>query len=67
MKLLTENLVLKTQIKRQSQAQGIITGNPFMLEILKNVSKVARSDFPVLICGESVVGKELVAKAYPVR
>jgi DNA-binding NtrC family response regulator len=61
--LLTENLVLRAQVKRQSQTQGIITRNPFMLEILENVNKVATSDFPVLICGESGVGKELVAKA----
>jgi DNA-binding NtrC family response regulator len=61
--LLAENLVLKIQVKRQTQAQRIITKNPFMLEILENVKKVALSDFPVLICGESGVGKELIAKA----
>jgi DNA-binding NtrC family response regulator len=61
--LLTENLVLRAQVRRQSQTQGIITRNPLMLEILENVTKVAVSDFPVLICGESGVGKELVAKA----
>jgi len=61
--LLAENLVLRAQLKRQSPAQRIITRNPFMFEILENVSKVALSDFPVLICGESGVGKELVARA----
>jgi transcriptional regulator with PAS, ATPase and Fis domain len=34
-----------------------------MLEILDHVKTVAVSDFPVLIYGESGVGKELVAKA----
>jgi len=62
-KLLTENLVLRAQVKRQSQAQRIITQNPLMLEILENVNKVALSEFPVLIYGDSGVGKELVAKA----
>jgi DNA-binding NtrC family response regulator len=62
-KLLSENLLLKSQIKRQSVANKIITKNPHMLEILETVKKVAVSDLPVLIYGESGVGKELVAKA----
>ncbi len=61
--LLNENLVLKTQVKRQSQIQRIITKNPKMFEILDHVKTVAMSDFPVLIYGESGVGKELIAKA----
>lgn len=62
-KLVSENLLLKTQIKRQAETYKIITKSPLMFEILENVKKVAISDFPVLICGESGVGKELVAKA----
>jgi two-component system response regulator AtoC len=62
-KLLSENLLLKSQIKRQSVANKIITKNQHMLEILETVKKVAVSDLPVLIYGESGVGKELVAKA----
>ena len=61
--LLGENLALRTQIKRQSPSQKIVTQNSSMLEILENVKKVALSDFPVLICGESGVGKELLARA----
>ncbi|MEK6693097.1 MAG: sigma-54 dependent transcriptional regulator [Nitrospirota bacterium] len=62
-RLLSENLFLKTQIKRQSEAEKIITKSPLMLDILETVKKVALSDFPVLVYGESGVGKELIAKA----
>jgi len=61
--LLSENVALRTQVKRQSQSQKIITQNSSMLEILENVERVALSDLPVLISGESGVGKELIAKA----
>ena len=62
-KLLSENLLLKSQIKRQSVTKDIITKNPLMLEILENVKKIAISDLTILIYGESGVGKELIAKA----
>ncbi len=62
-KLLAENLQLKTQIKRQAEYPQIITKNPRMLEILEIARKVSLSELPVLIQGESGVGKELVAKA----
>lgn len=61
--LLSENIILKTQIKRQSEAEKIITKSPLMLDILETVKKVALSDFPVLVYGESGVGKELIARA----
>jgi DNA-binding NtrC family response regulator len=61
--LLSENLLLKSQIKRQSETKSIITKNPLMLEILETVNKFAGSDLPILISGESGVGKELIAKA----
>lgn len=62
-KLLRENLVLKTTLKRQSPPPGIVTKNPLMYEILETVKKVATSDLPVLASGESGVGKELIARA----
>jgi DNA-binding NtrC family response regulator len=61
--LLQENLHLKTQIKRQSKDQRILTKNPIFLGILEQVTKISRTDLSILICGESGVGKELVAKA----
>jgi DNA-binding NtrC family response regulator len=61
--LLSQNLVLRTQIKRQTENHKVITKNPAMIELLENLRKLAESEFPVLICGESGVGKELIAKA----
>jgi DNA-binding NtrC family response regulator len=61
--LINENLALKTQIKRQSQSHQIVTKNPAMLELLENLKILAESEFPVLISGESGVGKELAANA----
>lgn len=60
--LARENLLLKTHIKRQTTAQDIITKNPKMLELLETIKKVSPSDLPILIVGESGVGKELIAK-----
>jgi DNA-binding NtrC family response regulator len=61
--LRSENLALKSQIRRQSEAPEIITRSPLMLEILENIKKFAVSDLPVLVCGESGSGKELIARA----
>ncbi len=61
--LRNENLALKSQIRRQSKTAEIVTQSPLMFEILENIKKFAVSDLPVLVCGESGVGKELVARA----
>lgn len=62
-KLFSENLVLKAQVKRQSKGEKLITKNPSMLKIFENLRNMAGSDVPVLICGESGVGKELIARS----
>lgn len=61
--LRNENLLLKAQVKRRFEAQTIVTQSPTMFELLEKVKKVALSDYPVLIEGESGVGKELIARA----
>ena len=60
-KLRTENRILKSQIKRQAEDRQIIAKSAVMGDLLETVAKVARSGYPVLITGESGVGKELVA------
>lgn len=61
-KLLYENIRLRSQIKRQSGTKKIITNSPVIFEVLETAKKFAESDFPVLIYGESGVGKELISK-----
>jgi DNA-binding NtrC family response regulator len=58
-----ENALLKTRIQRQEQAPAIVSRSAAMNAILATVEKVAPSDFPLLVQGESGVGKELVARA----
>jgi two-component system, NtrC family, response regulator len=43
--------------------QGIVGGSPQMQDIFTTIRKVAPSDIPVLITGDSGTGKELVARA----
>jgi len=61
-KLRIENLLLKTQAKKQSEVKIIIAESPLMRDIIERSRKVAQSDFPVLITGESGTGKELIAR-----
>jgi len=43
--------------------RGVIGRNPEVLEVLELIPRVAATDVPVLVCGESGSGKELVARA----
>jgi len=61
-KLEEENRLLKEQIEA-SFPDEIISESAQMHEILSTVSRIAAADTPVLITGESGVGKEVVARA----
>ncbi len=61
-KLRTENLLLKTQVKKQAEVPTLIAESLLMREVIERSKKVAPSDFPVLITGESGTGKELIAR-----
>lgn len=62
-KLRSENLILKTQLERQQENGYIVAKSPAMLELLATAGKIAASDYPVLILGESGAGKELIASS----
>jgi two-component system response regulator AtoC len=62
-RLRRENASLKVRLERQDVAQGIITEDAGMKDLLATVERVAPSDLPVLVQGETGTGKELVARA----
>ena len=68
-KLFRENLQLKQQLAKASQANesrglsSMIARGPRMQEIFRTIKKIAEYKTTVLITGESGTGKELVARA----
>jgi DNA-binding NtrC family response regulator len=62
-RLRRENAHLRRRLEGQSPADGIVTDDPTMRDLLATVERVAPSDLPVLIQGESGTGKELIARA----
>ncbi len=61
-RLRTENIVLKTTLKREEHRDELIAESPAMRACLGVVEKVAGTDFTVLITGESGCGKEVTAR-----
>ena len=61
--LTRENALLHTRLARVDPFPAIITRHESMQSVLDLISRVAKSDSPVLITGESGTGKELVARA----
>ena len=63
-RLKRENVSLKQRLERQDRsARSIVSDDPAMRELLAILARVAPSDLPVLIEGETGTGKELVARA----
>ncbi|HEY3807586.1 MAG TPA: sigma-54 dependent transcriptional regulator [Kofleriaceae bacterium] len=47
----------------EPEVRGMIGSSPKMLDVWKSIGRAAASDVPVLVTGETGVGKELVARA----
>jgi len=58
-----DNLLLREQLDRQFEFEGIIGGSEPMLRIVRRLRLVADSKITVLIVGESGVGKDMIAQA----
>lgn len=61
--LISENKILRNQLKERYKFDAIISQSGEMEEVLNTAGRVAKSKTTVLIRGESGTGKELVAKA----
>jgi len=61
--LISENKLLKEQLKEQFKNDLIITKSKKMEKVLSITNRVAKSNATVLIRGETGTGKELIAKA----
>src|SRR6201998_788147 len=51
------------EVAQTSPVDGIIASSPEMLQVLRNLEKMAPTDVAVLLLGESGTGKELLAQA----
>jgi len=56
-----ENLLYKKEKRTSFHYEGYVFSSPAMKEVLDKVEKIACFDCPVLITGESGVGKEVIA------
>jgi len=56
------NLIFSDGLKHESAFSEVVTRNKKMLKIFQYVEAIAPSNQPVLITGETGVGKELIAK-----
>ncbi|ROQ90212.1 sigma-54-dependent transcriptional regulator [Desulfosoma caldarium] len=62
-KLVEENARLREELVDRYGFSNIVGENPKMLEVFKQIERVAPTDSSVLIYGEHGTGKELVARA----
>lgn len=65
--LVNTALKLENQVKESEQesiqiTQGLIGETPAIKQLRQQINKIARSQAPIYICGESGSGKEIVAK-----
>ena len=62
-RLVYQNAVLRQRLARGKGEEDIVGESPAIQSLLYMIERVAPSDSTVLVCGESGVGKELVAQA----
>jgi Nif-specific regulatory protein len=62
-RLLEENRKLRSELQKQFQFRSIIGHSDKMVEVLKLLTQVTKSNATVMIRGESGTGKELIAHA----
>jgi two-component system response regulator AtoC len=62
-RLRRENESLRVRLQRHEPVEGLLTEDPSMKEVLATLERVAPSELPVLIQGDSGTGKELIARA----
>ncbi len=62
-RLRAENLRLREELGQRYRFDNIVGSGPKMQEILAAVERVAPTRTTVLLCGESGVGKDLIARA----
>ncbi|OQY18574.1 MAG: hypothetical protein B6I36_06595 [Desulfobacteraceae bacterium 4572_35.1] len=63
LKLQHENSQLRQRLCEQKVTTNIIATSPVMQQVLAKVATLAQVQSPVLICGETGTGKELIARA----
>jgi DNA-binding NtrC family response regulator len=51
------------RLQREAERLGIVTRDPAMLALFRDLEKAARSALPILLAGEPGTGKELFARA----
>src|ERR1700694_4601145 len=65
--LVTENQALRDYCDRVTEDLSFLAASPQMVRIRQQILQIAPVDVPVFICGESGVGKEVVARMIHMR
>src|SRR4249920_1407045 len=65
--LVTENQALRDYCDRVTEDLSFLAASPQMVRIRQQILQIAPVDVPVFVCGESGVGKEVVARMIHMR